>query len=267
MQVVPFLKWAGGKRWFASGHSTLIPQGFRRLIEPFCGSAAIFFHVAPDSAILSDVNDRLIEVYFVIRNDPKGFTDEFRRMASLHSKDFYYETRSKKFDSSTKRAAQFLYLNRVCFNGIYRENLKGEFNVPVGTKTRAELATDDFFAVSRRLASATIRASDFESVIDEAGAGDFLFVDPPYTVKHNNNGFVKYNQKIFTWDDQIRLAEATQRASFRGAQVVVTNADHEDVRRLYHRSFKVLSVERQTVIASSPSARGQTSEMVATNVI
>jgi DNA adenine methylase len=266
MQIVPFLKWAGGKRWFASSHAHLFNTSYDRLIEPFCGSAAIFFHLQPPSAILSDANDRLIEVYRVIRDSPVEFSSALEVFAKNHSPDYYYETRAEKFDSCIERAAQFLYLNRVCFNGIYRENLKGKFNVPLGTKQNVILATDDFHSISMLLQGVELRTCDFETVVDDAGEGDLVFIDPPYTVKHNNNGFVKYNQKIFSWDDQVRLAEAATRASLRGAKIVVTNADHEEVRSLYNKNFKVLSVDRKTVIASRAASRGVTSEMVAINV-
>jgi DNA adenine methylase len=266
MQVVPFLKWAGGKRWFAASYGHLFSASFNRLIEPFCGSAAIFFHLQPPRAILSDANERLIEVYRVIRDCPSDFSAVFSGFAQNHSSEYYYGIRSEKFESSIHRAAQFLYLNRVCFNGIYRENLKGEFNVPLGTKQNVALASDDFCLISKLLQGVDLKTSDFETVVDEAGEGDLLFIDPPYTVKHNNNGFVKYNQKIFSWDDQVRLAAAAARASGRGARIVVTNADHEEVRSLYSKNFRVISVDRRTVIASRAASRGVTSEMVAINV-
>lgn len=267
MSTIPFLKWAGGKRWLATSRPEWFPKVTGRHIEPFVGSAAVFFATQPKSAILSDTNSRLIECYSVIKRKPDEFSAEFSKLARSHSKEFYYQTRAKKFRSEVRRAAQFLYLNRVCFNGIYRENLRGEFNVPIGSKSSAALSTDDFQATSQALENAELRVSDFEPVIDNAMEGDFLFVDPPYTTKHNLNGFVKYNQKIFSWDDQIRLAGAVCSAVERGVSVLVSNADHQDVRELYKEFIPVKSIGRASVIASSATNRGKTTEMVAGNVI
>lgn len=265
-QIVPFLKWAGGKRWLANNFSDFFPNIEGRHIEPFAGSAAVFFALQPERAILSDLNGRLIETYLAIKQQRAKFEKHFLKFGSQHSKDFYYETRSARFRSPEKRAAQFLYLNRVCFNGIYRENLRGEFNVPIGSKTKAVLDTDDFRGVSARLKNVELLHQDFETTIYAAVKGDFVYIDPPYTTKHNMNGFVKYNQNIFSWDDQIRLAASVKRAVSRGVTVMVSNADHADVRALYSDFLSIHSVSRSNVIASKSAHRGTTTEMVATNV-
>ena len=191
--VQPFLKWAGGKRWLVQNHSDLFPNKFNRYIEPFLGSAAVFFHLQPNEAILSDANGRLIETYQSIKENYKLVEKYLRQHQRAHSNEHYYETRAKLFHSKFTRAAQFIYLNRTCWNGLYRENKKGIFNVPIGTKTNVLLRTDDFAAVSNILNNATLKNQDFEKTISLAEEGDFIFVDPPYTVAHNNNGFVKYN--------------------------------------------------------------------------
>jgi DNA adenine methylase len=263
--VVPFLKWAGGKRWLASSHRELFSECSGRHIEPFAGSAAVFFATQPDKAILADMNSRLIEAYIAIRDTPVEFESYFHEFARKHSKDHYYAVRSKKFRVEAKRAAQFVYLNRVCFNGIYRENLRGEFNVPIGSKQTAVLDTDDFAKISRCLRNAELRCSDFEPIIDDAVRGDFVYVDPPYTTKHNLNGFVKYNQKIFSWEDQVRLSKVLKSAAKRGVTILVSNADHAEVRDLYRDFLEIKSVERSNVIASRSCHRGKTTEMVAGN--
>ena len=264
---VPFLKWAGGKRWLVSKRPDLFPLSPKHLIEPFCGSSAVFFSICPETATLSDSNGRLIECYSIIRNNVDEFTNVFDKFCLSHSQDFYYTIRSRGFETPVERAAQFVYLNRVCFNGIYRENLAGKFNVPIGTKPKANLKTDDFTAVSGLLQSAKLLHCDFEHCIDKAQLGDFLYVDPPYVTKHNFNGFAKYNQRIFSWSDQERLANALVRAHDRGVSIVVSNANHEEVRVLYSKKFKILSIDRFTIIASKSKYRGKTTEMVATNVI
>lgn len=262
MSIKPFLKWAGGKRWLAERPDFRIPQYSGRYIEPFLGGGAIFFSTAPARAILSDLNPKLVELYHTIRDEPATVSALLQFHQQAHCKEHYYETRSAKFTSAAERAAQFLYLNRSCWNGLYRENLKGEFNVPIGTKTTIWCESDDFSAVSAALQQADIRCSDFEATIDEAGAGDFLFVDPPYTTAHNFNGFVKYNQKIFSWQDQVRLRDSVVRASSRGAKVVVTNADHGSVSELYNDVGRHDRVSRASVISGKASGRQATTELL-----
>lgn len=257
----PFLKWAGGKRWLASV-GVPRPASFERLVEPFAGSAAVFFALSPKRALLSDINDDLINLYQVIKNYP----NEIDRLLTLHhrrhSKDYYYRIRSTNFKNSVSRAARMLYLNRTCWNGLYRVNIKGQFNVPIGTKTNVKYQNEDFHVYSSKLSNAKIVCQDFEKTIDQCGAGDFIFVDPPYTVKHNMNGFVKYNEKIFSWEDQERLSQALRRAGRRGAAVLVTNADHDSVIELYRGDFEYDSCSRHSVLAGSASHRGQTTEAI-----
>ena len=258
----PFLKWAGGKRWLLESGQYELPQYSGRYFEPFLGGGAVYFATRPQSAILSDANSRLIELYKVIRDEVDAFEVALKKHASKHSKQYYYETRQKKFRTPVARAAQFLYLNRTCWNGLYRENLRGEFNVPIGTKETVIFDTDDFKAWSKTLRDAAIECRDFVEAIDEADTGDFLFLDPPYTVRHNMNGFVKYNQKIFAWEDQVRLRDALLRASGRGVQFALTNADHESVRELYAGFGRHKTLARYSVIAGKSAHRSKSTELL-----
>lgn len=258
----PFLKWAGGKRWLFESGQFAAPTFEGRYIEPFVGGGAVFFEIMPERAILADANIRLIELYQVIRDDCKTFEKLLKTHASMHSKDYYYLIRSRKCQTPHTRAAQFLYLNRTCWNGLYRENKKGEFNVPIGTKDSVLFASDDFDAWSEALSGVDIVHRDFEKTIDQAKEGDFLFVDPPYTVRHNMNGFVKYNQTIFAWEDQIRLKNALQRAATRGANFVMTNADHESIRDLYSGFGVSTQLARNSVIAGSSQHRSRSTELM-----
>ena len=256
----PFIKWAGGKRWLLNDPSFGLPQFSGRYIEPFLGGGAVFFHLAPHKAILSDINERLINTYRAIRDEWPLVQACLAEFQHKHSKQFYYEERCREHSSSPLRAAQFLYLNRTCFNGLYRENLKGQFNVPLGTKTQVMLLDDNFGMASEMLSQADLRTGDFESVVAEAMEGDLVFLDPPYTTAHNCNGFVKYNQKIFTWDDQKRLMEAIRLAKQRGAHIVLTNADHDSIRKLYVDLCVPTIVSRASVISGSANSRRGTTE-------
>jgi DNA adenine methylase len=256
----PFIKWAGGKRWLLNDPSFGLPSFAGRYIEPFLGGGAVFFHLGPAQAILSDVNERLIATYRSIRDEWQPVQAFLAEYDQKHSKDFYYDERARQYAEPHRQAAQFLYLNRTCFNGLYRENLKGQFNVPLGTKTQVTLVDDDFEKASELLARADLRTSDFEPIVDEAREGDLLFLDPPYTTAHNCNGFVKYNQKIFTWDDQKRLMNAVSGAKRRGAKVVLTNADHASIHALYVDLGSPQVVSRPSVIAGSANSRRGTTE-------
>lgn len=260
MILKPFIKWAGGKRWLATEPKFKVPHYTGRYIEPFLGGGAMFFHTKPEQAILSDVNRRLVEVYTVIRDDWKRVVRELKRMQRLHCKEFYYEERARKRTLPHTRAAQFLYLNRTCFNGLYRENLKGEFNVPIGTKDRLIFDDEDFGDISKVLSVAEVSTADFEVTLSRATDGDFVFADPPYTTAHNMNGFVKYNQKIFSWEDQIRLRDSILRAVERGAKVILTNADHESIRDLYQTKCSYNAVNRASVMAGKAEYRTGTTE-------
>lgn len=256
----PFIKWAGGKRWLVADASFELPKFSGKYIEPFLGGGAVFFHLQPGTAILSDINPKLIDTYQAIRDDWQKVERELRRLQRLHCKEFYYAERARQRKAPHTRAAQFLYLNRTCWNGLYRENLKGQFNVPIGTKTKIIFEDEDFAEVSKTLSSAELLCVDFEETISQAQEGDLLFVDPPYTTAHNMNGFIKYNQKMFSWDDQCRLKEAIQAAVARGAKVVLTNADHESIHSLYQGMSERRSVARASVISGNSAHRKATTE-------
>jgi DNA adenine methylase len=156
-----------------------------------------------------------------------------------------------------------IYLNRTCFNGIYRVNCKGEFNVPMGTKTSVVLDTDDFETISKLLQNVALTVGDFSEVISQANVDDFIFADPPYTVRHNLNGFVKYNEKLFSWEDQERLAQELVQAKERGAKIMMTNANHKCIRELYgDMGFKFKTVSRYSPIAASSDNRKQFEELI-----
>ena len=223
----------------------------------------MFFALRPPKAVLADSNTRLIETYKQVRENPKYVYKLLRRHQSAHSDEYYYLERSRKHPRSTmQRAAQFIYLNRTCWNGLYRVNLKGEFNVPRGTKKSVLLDTDDFQAISNILQGVELIAQNFSKTMALAGSGDLVYVDPPYTVKHKYNGFAKYNERIFCWEDQVRLRDDVIAAIERGALVAVSNADHESLKELYHNIGFHRRISRQSVIASGSAYRGRVDELL-----
>lgn len=264
--ITPFLKWPGGKRWFVSKHLDLVPVGFNRYIEPFAGSASLFFALRPSDAILCDTNRELIDTFRAIRWRPRMVKRALEHHAAHHSDDYYYRIRSTNPTDLIAKAARMIYLNRTCFNGIYRVNLKGKFNVPRGSKDTVIFDTDDFSEIASVLRRAELMVDDFAAAINQADTRDLVFADPPYTVQHNRNGFLKYNEKIFSWDDQVRLASCLAEARDRGAFIVSTNANHDSVRSLYsERGFNCQPTTRFSAISGLAKDRGKYEELIITS--
>jgi len=262
MTVNPFLKWAGGKRWLATSAFNIFPKKYGRYIEPFLGGGAVFFKALPQNALLSDLNSDLTCTYQAIQTDWKAVQEKLEIHHQNHSNDYYYETRDKVTHELFAKAARFIYLNRTCWNGLYRVNQKGEFNVPRGSKNTVIFDPEEFRYVSEKLKNSVILNQDFEASVSTAKAGDFLYLDPPYTVNHNLNGFLKYNEKIFSWNDQVRLRDAAVEASKRGAMITISNANHESIWELYKGFFEIQVIERMSVISGKVSGRGNTSELL-----
>jgi len=263
---LPFLKWAGGKRWLVKNYNDFFPKKYNTYIEPFLGSGSVFFHMNPKKAILSDVNSELITTYKVIQNSWQEIVEQLKIHHMNHSKEYYYTIRAQEPIENIDIASRMLYLNRTCFNAIYRVNKNGKFNVPIGSKNNVILDADNFKNLSTILKNATILNTDFETTLSKAKKGDFVYVDPPYTVKHNDNGFIKYNENLFSWDDQIRLMNACTDAKNRGAIVMVSNADHESIHDIYKDFGKIEIVNRHSVIAASSDKRKRTTEVLIMSV-
>jgi len=243
-RVLPFLKWPGGKRWAAPTVSAIVADALRgTYYEPFLGGGAIFFSIQPNTAVLSDLNADLINTYRVVRDRSDELLEAVRQIPV--SKAEYDRQRSSTDTDPLARAARFLFLNRTAFGGMYRINSKGEFNVPFGGGSRnPELLWKR--GLLKQAASALSRAeleqSDFQGILERATKGDVCYCDPTYTVAHDNNGFVRYNERNFSWSDQKRLALTAEATAARGATVIVSNACHPAIRALYpRRTVHVLS--------------------------
>jgi DNA adenine methylase len=256
----PLLKWTGGKRWASVAIASLAPQVYGRYFEPFLGGGAVFFHLRAWPATLSDVNADLINAYSQIRDAPNAL---YNRLAKMKiSEDAFYAVRASSPRSALTKAARLIYLNRVAFNGIYRVNRSGQFNVPYGCKPGTTLPTEEeLLRASQALARRSIKVLDFEDALDAATRGDLVYADPPYTNKHNDNGFRRYNEQIFSWSDQVRLAAACHRAVKRGVSVIVSNANHAEVAQLYSE-FSSRAACRYSGISGRSLSRGVVTEKI-----
>ena len=201
------LRWAGGKRWLLRTIQGLVgSRKFPAYHEPFLGGASVFLGLGElPKSFLRDSNAELIATYRAIRDHP----GQIAELVNGYSNDSetYYRIRASRPKDKIERAAQFLYLNHTSFNGIYRVNLDGVYNVPFGNRLSPQVPTAEHLRdVSKRLKSARLGNGDFAKCLRYVGRGDLVFLDPPYTVAHNHNGFVKYNQRLFSFDDQQRLS-------------------------------------------------------------
>jgi DNA adenine methylase len=230
----PFLRWAGSKRKVLFRLRRFWGPNHRRYIEPFAGSACLFFDLMPQSAVLGDLNAHLIETYEVVRDEP---ADLYKRLTHIPRDAItYYRWRSKEPESLDRqtRALRFVYLNRNCFNGIYRTNLSGGFNVPFGGKKGlpiGKLIKSDLFGCAELLKRAVLVAGDYRDTLKHAQKGDFIYLDPPYATD-SRRVFRQYGAKTFQTDDVALLSKELYRLEKIGAQFLVSYADSTEARRL-----------------------------------
>lgn len=252
--VSPILKWPGGKQWLAPVLAPLLVGYVSRVyIEPFAGSAATFLAMRPRNAVLSDVNHDLVETLITIRDQPDELLERVWRLSN--SASCYYRVRSSSPRTTIGRAARFLYLNRTAWGGMYRQNRKGEFNVPFGNSGRVICRKQWMLDTSRALAGASLKHSDFEAVIDRAGPGDVVYADPPYVGPHRSNEeFARYNATPFTWRDQTRLTASLERAVSRGAVAALSGRASHSLANLLPQ-WSEIPVERICGIPRDPSRR------------
>lgn len=262
----PFLKWPGGKRWLISKYQRIFPKEYNSYFEPFLGGGSAFFHLRPKISTISDINGDLINTYQTMAKYPAQLRERLKEHQKNHDAIYYYQVRNNIPDNALARAARFLYLNRTCFNGMYRVNCLGYFNVPIGTKEHFIDDVDFFEEYAQVLQNAHIRTRDFVDTIREAREGDLVFADPPYTIAHNQNSFIKYNEKLFSWKDQKRLLNALIRAHNKGAIIIATNAYYPALRQMYQEHlFYTQSLRRFSSISGLAEGRGAQEELLVTS--
>jgi DNA adenine methylase len=273
--VQPFLKWAGGKRQLLISLRPLIPRKLKRYYEPFLGGGAVFFDRQPKTAIVNDFNGELINCYQVIRDCPEELLKAISALSNT-SDDFYRireMDRSPEFTllSSTERAARLIYLNKTCYNGLFRVNSQGQFNVPFGNYKNPVIADPAvIYAVSRYLnkANITFRNGDFADAINDAIEGDFVYFDPPYDPVSDTSSFTGYSLNGFVKDEQKRLKAVCDLLTQTGVKFLLSNSNTEFIRELYtSNNYTIRTVQARRNINAVASGRGKIDELLISNYV
>lgn len=262
----PFLKWAGGKTQLLQQYIPYLPEKFSTYYEPFLGGGALFFHLRARRSLLMDINPELVNVFCCVRDRVQELIEHLRVHREHHCSDYYYHVRACPEGSEIERAARLIYLNKTCFNGLYRENSKGRFNVPIGRyKNPAICDPELLYAASEVLKTAQIEQNPFESVLDYASSSqDFVYFDPPYYPISPTSRFTAYNRYAFTQADQIRLRETFVKLANRGVKVMLSNSDCPFIRELY-QDFTIHTILATRSINSKATRRGKITEVLVTS--
>src|SRR2546427_9449766 len=264
----PFLKWAGGKGRLLEQMAKHFPSKFETYFEPFLGGGAVFFHLQPKRAVLSDSNSELIQAYSVVRDDPEGL------IAVL---DKHYSHRKKRADynkiraqdpadlSATERAARMIFLNKTCYNGLYRVNAAGQFNVPFGRNLNPSLYDRTaLLAASKALKGSVLTTGDYRWACEYVREGDFVYLDPPYHPPSATANFTGYTRNAFGAEDQKEVAVVFAQLHAKGCKVMLSNSATHLIRSLYS-GYRTKSIKAKRVINSKVSGRGAIEELLIMN--
>jgi DNA adenine methylase len=272
--VQPFLKWAGGKRELVPTIREYVPRKYRLYFEPFVGAGAVLFDLQPREALVSDVNRELINCYNVIKNNPQRLIADLSKHPN--TKRYFYKLRSLDREagfnklSQIKRASRIIYLNKTCYNGLFRVNSQGHFNVPYGNYVNPLIVDEKVInAVSRHLNDANVGISndDFENALSGAGRGDFVYLDPPYDPLSDTSSFTGYDLNSFGREEQIRLKHVCDDLTRRGCKVLLSNSATPFIRKLYadKAHYTAVEVDVSRKINAVATARGKIRELLILN--
>lgn len=272
--AITTLKWVGGKRRIAKEISGYFPKNFDTYFEPFAGGASIFFHLRPKKAVLSDLNSSLINYYAQLRDRPdelmevaRHIQETFNSLDGQEAKKLFFYACRKRFNEDTSKsdvanAAHFLFLNKTAFNGLYRENAKGEFNVPFNnTKTLTLFSSEQMLQNSSALSGVKLNIADFSQSARGAKSGDLVYFDPPYVPLSNTSSFTDYTKAAFGPDAQELLRDTANELRTRGVTVVLSNSHSEIVKDLYS-GFELHELNINRLVAASSGSRGEIKEYV-----
>ncbi len=267
--AAPVVKWVGGKTKLLPELLARMPDDYARYYEPFAGGAALFFRLAPRRAVLADSNADLIGLYGALAGDVAAVIRRLQHHREAHDETHYYKTRQRWNDrdvswAAAERAAAFIYLNKTCFNGLWRVNRAGDFNVPIGRYTDPPICVPEALrAAAGVLARADLRCTDYRAAVADAAAGDFVYFDPPYDPVTTTANFTSYTVDAFSGDDQRALADCARMLVARGCRVMLSNSDTPFIRSIY-RGFRIERVKCPRAINSNAAKRGDVDELIIT---
>lgn len=266
INVRPFLKWAGGKTKLIQQYIPYFPTDYKNYYEPFLGGGAVFFYLNPPVASLTDINAELVNAYCCVKNNVEELIDALRIHQIRHCKDYYYQMRQFNCATSIEKAARLIYLNKTCFNGLYRENSQGGFNVPIGKYKNPTICNPALLrSTSNALQNARIEVRPFEDILNYAiSSNDFVYFDPPYYPVSSTSNFTAYSRYAFSQDNQIKLQEVFTELAQRGVKVMLSNSDCDFIRNLYS-DFNIHSISAARLINSNVDKRGKITEVLITS--
>lgn len=275
LDVHPFVKWAGGKTQLLEVIESHLPETFNRYFEPFVGGGALLFKLQPKAFSINDSNEELICVYKCLENNElfELLKNELLKHEESHSEEYYYQVREMdKLEGFNNlpiyvRAGRMIYLNKACFNGLYRVNSKGYFNVPSGKKNVVncfDKKTFDNLNLFFKNRKPVITSIDFEEAVKNAKAGDFVYFDPPYDTWEEKNSFTSYDKNAFGKGEQVRLAKVFKELSDKGVYVMLSNHNTKFINELY-KGFHITVVSAKRMINSKADGRGEVEEVIITN--
>lgn len=270
--VAPVVKWVGGKRQLLDVLTPLLPKRITLYYEPFVGGGAMLFNLQPQKAYVNDINNDLICVYNVIRSNVEELIDKLSEYKN--ESEFFYSIRDldrnrEKYEalSDVQKAARFLYLNKTCFNGLYRVNNAGEFNSPFGNYKNPNIVNAPVLrAVSSYLSNADVHLTslDYSEVLKDVPKGAFVYLDPPYDPVSSTSNFTGYSKGGFSQDEQIRLRQCCDELDARGVKFMLSNSSTEFIREQYI-NYKIITVQAKRAINSVAAKRGDVDEVVIRN--
>ena len=275
MSVKPYLKWAGGKRQLLPEIRKYIPASFDLYVEPFVGAGAVLFDLQPGRAVINDANRQLIMTYEVIRDDVETLIAALKEHTAKNTKEYYYTVREQDRDSAvfgrlskTEKAARLIYLNKTCFNGLYRVNSQGLFNVPYGRYKNPAICEEETLRGIHeyfRNNEVVILNGDFAKAARMATPDSFVYFDPPYHGADNSN-FTGYQADGFPEAEQLRLRDVMKELTDQGVKCLLSNSDTEFIRKIYKdKAFRVETVTASRTINSNTAGRGKVNEVLIRN--
>lgn len=268
-ETYPIVKWVGGKRQLMFELLKNMPKSYNRYFEPFIGGGALFFELQPSNAYISDMNEELINLYNVVKNDVYELIEELKKHEI--SKEYFMNirnidrTKNYKKWSNIQKASRFIYLNRTCFNGMYRVNSKGEFNVPFGNYKNPRIIDErNLINCSNLLQKTEIRNADFSEILNYVQNGDFVYFDPPYVPLNETSSFTSYTKDGFDIDMQFKLREVCDELDSKGVKFMLSNSDTKFVNELYE-NYNIKKVFASRQINANPNGRGKITEVLVKN--